>query len=158
MMGQSNLTPCLNAKVDLALRRVGDGVSAKLNVRTVDKQEIRQQAFKLSDIRQRHNSVWESWKANSPLKLQSRHEHRQRGVCLFTQNRKPKPYGHMLLRFHSRFMWNREERLTSSWSCIAGSSLVCGLHRASQMSHSPHQRRQPGSEKQEICIRLHIRP
>lgn len=56
-MGQSNLTPCLNAKVDLALRRVGDGVSAKLNIRTVDKQEIRQQVFKLSDIRQRHNSV-----------------------------------------------------------------------------------------------------
>lgn len=46
-MEQPSLTSRLNAKVDLALRRVGDGVSAKLNIWTVSKQEIRQQAFKL---------------------------------------------------------------------------------------------------------------
>lgn len=49
-MGQPNLTSCLNAKVDLALRWVGDGVSAKLNIRTVNKKEIGQQAFKLSPV------------------------------------------------------------------------------------------------------------
>lgn len=37
---QPCLTSCLYAKVDLALRRVSDGVAAKVNIRTVGWQEI----------------------------------------------------------------------------------------------------------------------
>lgn len=34
-----SLTSCLNAKVDLALRRMGDGVATKIHVHTDGKQE-----------------------------------------------------------------------------------------------------------------------
>ena len=35
----ASLTSCLNPKVDLALRRVGDGVAAKVHIHTNEKQE-----------------------------------------------------------------------------------------------------------------------
>lgn len=44
---------------------------------------------------------------------------------------------------HAEFKLNNNA-LTSSWSYIWGSCPECGLHHAAQMSHSPHQPRQPG--------------
>lgn len=33
---------------------------------------------------------------------------------------------------------------------------MCGPHHAAQMSHSPHQPRQPGPKTQEVYITTHI--
>lgn len=42
--------------------------------------------------------------------------------------------------------------LTSSWSCIWGSSLTYGPRRAAQKSHSPHLPRRPGPRTQKKSI------
>lgn len=48
------------------------------------------------------------------------------------------------------YLNSKKETLTSSLSCTAESSQVCGLLHASQMSHIPHRRHRPGSKTKPI--------